>query len=517
MKKFFIEFCNLFKTKKLNIKSSSFISKHEFVDLGLSSGTKWATCNIGAETPNDYGKYFSWGEIRTKDLFDFTTKWIKRKNDNIIISKYCTKNSCGLVDNKTVLELSDDVAYNTWGQYWRIPSKADYIELIEECKWILIKKYTSLFRKKNAIRGYKIIGPNGNNIFIPAAGFESLYYDETVDEGGLYWTNSLYSEDPESAYALLFNQRNLFVDKSFRYWGGSIRPVLKKGYTYEVKFDGNGGEGYMQNISVDHADKIIIPKCKFTRLDYDFLCWNTKIDGTGLNYAEDEIYNASDNIVLYAQWYKTETNQIHKYIDLGLSSGTMWAINNLGSNKPEDIGYIFAWGETKPKSNYNWTNYIWTSDANIITKYCDNSYYGTNDNKFILDCLDDAASVNWGSDWRMPTKEELDELLIECKWSWSIRNNIKGYTVTGPNGNHIFFPISMIHINEDSNNNEIIGGFWSNTLNNDAPWTLPPSLSTVSSVYYAYTICFSRDKAKRYNSPRCFGYYVRPVLNKRSH
>lgn len=101
----------------------------------------------------------------------------------------------------------------------------------------------------------------------------------------------------------------------------------------------------------------------------------------------------------------------HAYVDLGLPSGTLWATTNVGAIAPEEYGNYFAWGETESKDTYNWSTYKWCNGTyNSITKYCTNSRLGVSDRKTILDPEDDAAHVNWGGYWRMPTKEEQDEL-----------------------------------------------------------------------------------------------------------
>lgn len=121
----------------------------------------------------------------------------------------------------------------------------------------------------------------------------------------------------------------------------------------------------------------------------------------------------------------------HEYVDLGLSSGTLWATCNVGATKPEDVGDYFAWGETRPKEEYNWETYKWCKGRyDTQTKYCTDSDHGTVDNKSILELSDDAANVNWGGDWRMPTKEELDELHTECTWTWTTQNGVKGCKIT---------------------------------------------------------------------------------------
>jgi hypothetical protein len=127
-------------------------------------------------------------------------------------------------------------------------------------------------------------------------------------------------------------------------------------------------------------------------------------------------------------------------VDLGLPSGTLWATCNVGANAPEEFGHQFAWGETAPKETYNWYTYKWCEDG-LLTKYCNNSSDGTVDNKIELDPEDDAAYVNWGPSWRMPTVEQLVELYSNCTQQWTELNGVKGILVTGPNGNSIFLPL----------------------------------------------------------------------------
>ena len=115
----------------------------------------------------------------------------------------------------------------------------------------------------------------------------------------------------------------------------------------------------------------------------------------------------------------------HEYVDLGLPSGTLWATMNIGANAPGESGDYFAWGETEPKDYYDWTTYKWcNSTSSGVIKYCTNSSDGHNgftDGKTELDPADDAAYVNWGHSWRMPTMEQIQELVENCSWQWTGR------------------------------------------------------------------------------------------------
>ncbi|MDY4512770.1 MAG: hypothetical protein SPE10_04900, partial [Paludibacteraceae bacterium] len=110
---------------------------HEYVDLGLS--VKWATCNVGASKPEEYGNYYAWGETTTKSTYNWSTyKWCN--GSKTTLTKYNTSSSYGTVDNKTVLELADDAARANWGGAWRMPTDAEWTELRENCTWTWITK-----------------------------------------------------------------------------------------------------------------------------------------------------------------------------------------------------------------------------------------------------------------------------------------------------------------------------------------------------------------------------------------
>ncbi len=155
----------------------------------------------------------------------------------------------------------------------------------------------------------------------------------------------------------------------------------------------------------------------------------------------------------------------HEWVDLGLPSGTLWATMNVGAKVPEEYGDYFAWGETAPKQVYSWSTYKWCNGSqNTITKYCTNSDYGMVDNKTQLVLGDDAAYVNWGALWRMPTKEQEKELIDKCTWTETTQNGVYGLLVTGPNGNTIFLPATGGRFDDELNLTGSHGGYWSRTL-----------------------------------------------------
>ena len=131
-------------------------------------------------------------------------------------------------------------------------------------------------------------------------------------------------------------------------------------------------------------------------------------------------------------------------VDLGLPSGMKWASCNVGADKPEDYGNYYAWGEVLPKEDYSWITYKYANgDYNKLTKYCNDASDGDNgftDNKTTLDPEDDAAHVNWGGSWRMPTYAEWDELQSNCTWTWTTQNGINGYQVASKTNSFTFAP-----------------------------------------------------------------------------
>ena len=162
----------------------------------------------------------------------------------------------------------------------------------------------------------------------------------------------------------------------------------------------------------------------------------------------------------------------HEYVDLGLPSGTLWATCNVGANTQEDFGDYFAWGETLPKDIYDWKSYKYGNyERKELTKYCTDSCYGLNgfvDNKTLLEPIDDAATANWGADWRMPTKEEWEELYQKTTCTWTTQNGVEGRLLTGRNGNSIFLPTTGFFLD-----GELIclglGIYWSSSLHKGFP------------------------------------------------
>ncbi len=175
------------------------------------------------------------------------------------------------------------------------------------------------------------------------------------------------------------------------------------------------------------------------------------------------------------------TPDTHEHVDLGLPSGTLWATCNIGADSPEEYGDYFAWGETATKDTYEWRNYKWAHwEYDTISdhfyrvleetwykyyymKWTGDGYVTGGDGKMELDPEDDAAYVKWGSNWRTPTMEQLQELVAKCEWQWTRRNGVNGYLVTGRNGNSIFLPAAG-GCSIDIYNDGQFAYYWSRTL-----------------------------------------------------
>lgn len=439
--------------------------EHEFVDLGLPSGTLWATCNVGASSPEEYGDYFAWGE--TEPQADNRYSWASYKwsnggtEDYPNLTKYCQQSKYGyngFTDTLTELESADDAATVNWGADWQMPSLAQIDELINS------SNTTTTWTTVNGVYGRKITskksGYTDKYIFLPAAGCRgrgSLY---SAGEEGNYWSRSLITSNPDGAYLLAFYSSYVTYGGSNREGGFSVRPV---------RVARNEGE--------------------------------------------------------------------HEFVDLGLPSGTLWATCNVGASSPEEYGDYYAWGETEPQADnaYSWASYKWsnggTSSYPNLTKYCQQSQYGCNgftDTLTELEASDDAASVNWGSDWQMPSETQQAELRNNCYWELVTSYNgksVKGYIVYKAKSDsdkgkyknsgsstttsdsysmsdaHIFLPAAGGRGNGSLVLAGSYGYFWSRSLH-------------TSDSHYAYSLGFSSNAVGRGDSGRYCGFSVRPVLVK---
>ena len=196
------------------------LNGHEYVDLGLPSGTLWATCNVGSEMPEDYGGYYAWGETEPKELYDWKSYQYGRFiHERYELNKYCTDSAYGLngfVDNLTVMEPDDDVAWTCWGEGWRIPTIGEWEELFLNT--------TGVWTTLNDVKGWRCTASNGNSLFLPAAGY---WWDDAFNADlGLYWSRTINKEFPYRAWGFHFNcDSSHLCGSSDRNRGQTVRAV----------------------------------------------------------------------------------------------------------------------------------------------------------------------------------------------------------------------------------------------------------------------------------------------------
>ena len=188
------------------------LNGHEYIDLGLPSGTKWATMNVGADSNNISGGYFAWGEVTTKDDYN--------KNIQTYNKDASSLNAAKIINEDGELTPKHDAATTNWGAGWRTPSKEDFDELIENCVW----------EWDNKNEGYVVKGKNGNSIFLPAAG---NYFGSSQKEAGYgrYWCASVDESNTFRSWCLCFHSISKYMSNGSygRYYGRPIRPVTNQG------------------------------------------------------------------------------------------------------------------------------------------------------------------------------------------------------------------------------------------------------------------------------------------------
>ncbi len=215
----------------------------------------------------------------------------------------------------------------------------------------------------------------------------------------------------------------------------------------------------------------------------------------------DNTKSTSDKVTTFAELEVADPYNGHEYVDLGLPSGLKWATMNVGATKPEEYGDHFAWGETKTKTDYSWNTYKHCNgSSSTMTKYCTSASYGTVDNKTVLESTDDAAHVNWGGAWRMPTEAEFEELLTNCNKQWTTQNGVNGYKFTSKtnSANSIFLPAAGLFDGTSLSGAGSDGYYWSSSL--------------YASIFVLRArLVLSSGHASMNDYFRCYGLSVRPV------
>lgn len=355
-----------------NVQDLDSQKSHMAVDLGLPSGIKWATMNVGANEYYECGEYYSIGDITPYDMS-------KRKRENPLAS----------IPLKTSVKVKGNPDYDTatanWGMNWSLPSSEDFYELQTNCKWI--------WTNEGGVNGYIVEGPNGNSIFLPAAGYKEKVTGEDYMEiklknlDGRYWVAPYadicwYSEVDKrrarySCFCFAQGGSKSFGDETTAS-GLSIRPV-----TY-ASFEELG-------------------------LDEDFVADMSKVP----EKAAPTVSGTIDQ---------------HEYVDLGLPSGTKWSTKNIGARNLYENGLSFQWGSKVAGDYYGSSDGSTLGNADFVQNIAGNFRY-------------DAAMSNWGDSWQLPSVDDFQEILDHCVWVTDIKDGNPYYIVTGPNKNTMIIPM----------------------------------------------------------------------------
>ena len=451
------------------------------IDLGLPSGTKWASRNIGANSVEGYGDYFAWGEVEPKESYSEATY------------QY---GSQSLGNNYDISGTQNDAAVVNWGGLWRMPTKAEMLEMKESCNWT--------WSNINGVNGYIVTGISGNKIFLPSAGMiegNNVIYSSN---GGTYFTSTMEGDRSLYIWTLYWQHDGYDINVSSRenaYWrfngtyeratrrhiGRTIRPVTSPNAITE---DGNSYNIATDSVTWKLGDKIawlhgtlsssrpiagevtvgfVVGDSANIDIDhYRFLKQQTLSVG-GMFKNDIDVH---DNIGYWYRAYLKVGDTVYygdarhygyEFVDLGLPSGTLWANMNVGANKPSDSGRYYAWGEVEPKDSYTTDNYQYGS-LNI------------GDDFDIAGTEYDAAHVNMGGAWQMPNKDQMKELWTECDWIWTTEDGINGYNVKSrTNQNSIFLPSTGLFDGSSLIYNEAGGTYYASTMKEDRSqyvWTL---------------------------------------------
>ena len=496
---------NVTELRDIQFVEITAIDGHEYIDLGLPSGTLWATTNIGAENPEDYGYYYSWGETQTKD--DYTAN--NYVYGNPIFGSGLTKYNAD--DGLMELLPEDDAATANWGSNWQMPSAA-------QCDELLCEDYTTVtpITNQEGKKGYLITSKiNGNSIFLPLPGYmlDELYDAET---SGCYYSrtqHSRYASDACVLYAYYSSKKNYVKLSSLnRNIGGSVRPVRyqETSYQWPVRsIELSETELSLAPSVTKQLSANVLPEYAVNKA----LAWESNdetvatVDETGIVTAVKPgtctiTCRATDGSGVSAECQVTVA---FEYVDLGLPSGTLWAKCNVGANTQTEYGDYFAWGETKPKDVYDWTTYQYCNNSSDsqLTKYTSNElgYNGWGDDLEELLPEDDAATYNWGEGWRTPSREQFEELLNSeyTTCSLTTRNGVYGLLVrSNVNSNYIFLPAAGYY----GYAGETVQ-YWSRNV-----------LADVQYCNMAWFLGVIQDQIHMEYSYRCMGRSIRPVKEK---
>lgn len=540
------------KKETSNIQKYGYHRGHKWVDMGLPSGLKWATYNVGSARPEGTGSYFAWGETAPKSQYDIRSA----KMHDVQIDA---------ISGDSIY----DAATASWGQGWRTPTLDEWSELCENST----SKVVELNGKVVIELTSKI---NGNKIYMPPTGYMD---DDFGDMGGVsYWTATPYAEDADFSMDIYWSDGWKYGEPLSRSCGMNIRPVMAsvKNEAVVTKKTSNKSKQITKGSSSQTDIAEIAPQSTTEALDSvyfevlsDTIIENETPNVLAVNTFEEETPISSANINAEVETYtdftadaqsseyptqisdtiiaiienndveisealstkqtdadvdaandsiyinpvtnttprsskektaktntsnKKKSNRIngHEYIDLGYK--TMWAQCNIGAKSPEDFGYYFAWGETRPKSKYTAEN----SD-------CNEKKIDQISGKLKLD----AAKSMWGGKWRMPTVEDIQELCSHCAWS---KTEIEGIPCiefkSNINGNSLYLPLGGECHEENIYGIEVYGAYWTGT----------PHESLLDKSYnlkIEFNVDDNQPKLGELFNSRIYGLMIRPVIDRR--
>ncbi len=479
------------------------------IDLGLPSGKLWANMNIGAYSIEEYGEYYAWGEtaLQGDGAYSWQSYKLCNGSENTL-TKYCDDASYGnegFTDGLTQINISDDVANVMWEGEWLMPTASDMRELLE-CT-------TQEFTQENGVNGYRLISLfNGKSIFLPAAG--SKWNGALTDAGqsGCYWSSTLSSQKPTDADYMVLDEKPHMLS-NVRASGKPVRAVRNGGTPYAISLSTPSAVEFKS----EESSKQIAINTNYVWRASCSESWCTLSPASGtqngmltISVAENTgeqrsavvVVRAGDLISAVTVTQKSEMKP-GTAIDMGLPSGTLWADMNVGAETPEDYGEFYAWGETCQKSTYNWSTYKYCAGTDrSLTKYCNMGDYGFDslvDNLTTLTSADDVATENWGTDWRMPTNKDVEELIEYTTFEQTTQNDVVGYKLTSKaNGNSIFLPLAGFRDEESLKCEGKEGNYWA-----------AEAYEFPSSAYYMF---LNKEKAPRLlTALRMYGMNVRPV------
>lgn len=361
--------------------------QHEYVDLGLPSGTKWATMNVGADSIEGIGAFFAFGDPTPDYITPGKTTGYERSFDwahyrwcaadekegdfRYQMTKYCLKSDYGykgFVDGLSTLLPEDDAATVHWGAQWRTPTLDEYMELENNTTFEMVtQKGVYGLRATSRVPGYE-----DRSIFFPCVGVRdsgNWHCMDAHDTIAYYMTATLEETMSFKCDCFVFPD-DIYNIISNRIYGSNVRPVY------------------------------------------------------------------------------VDAGEHRTAVDLGLSS--LWSVVNIGTTFFDRPGWYFPWGEAEHVSGKDatWENYNYGTENNL-TKYNNNPDYGTVDGKVVLDIDDDPAAYNWGEDWHMPDTADWNELYTQCTWTWTEMQQSSGYLiqskVSGYEQAQIFLPTSGYH------------------------------------------------------------------------